>query len=87
MAAGEVSARSAGIVTAALERVGPFCDDAAVVRMEHAFTRTAADNDPDFPARVSQGWIEALNQTGSEPSEELLRQLQGAFYPQAVPRT
>ncbi len=47
--------------------------------MEHALTRTAAENDADFLARVSRSWAEALDQDGAEPSEELLRQLQGAF--------
>ena len=47
--------------------------------MEHALTRTAAENDPDFLARVARNWTDALDQDGAEPSEELLRQLQGAF--------
>ena len=47
--------------------------------MEHALTRTAAENDADFLARVARGWADALDQDGAEPSEELLRQLQGAF--------
>ena len=47
--------------------------------MEHALTRTAAENDPDFLARIARRWTDALDQDGAEPSEELLRQLQGAF--------
>ena len=47
--------------------------------MEHALTRTAAENDPDFLARVARNWTDALDQDGAEPTEELLRQLQGAF--------
>ena len=47
--------------------------------MEHALTRTAAENDPDFLARVARSWTDALDQDGAEPSEELSRQLQGAF--------
>ena len=47
--------------------------------MEHALTRTAAENDPDFLSRMARSWIDALDQDGAEPSEELLRQLQGAF--------
>ena len=38
--------------------------------MEHALTRTAAENDADFLARVSPRWAEALDQDGAEPSEE-----------------
>ena len=47
--------------------------------MEHALTRTATENDPDFLARVARSWTDALDQDGAEPSEELLRQRQGAF--------
>ncbi|MGO4806213.1 DUF222 domain-containing protein [Arthrobacter sp. 2MCAF15] len=47
--------------------------------MEHALTRTAAENDADFLVRVTCSWADALDQDGTEPSEELLRQLQGAF--------
>ncbi len=47
--------------------------------MEHALTRTAAENDADFLARVARSWTDAIDQDGAEPSEELLRQLQGAF--------
>ena len=47
--------------------------------MEHALTRTAAENDADFLVRVTRSWADAMDQDGAEPSEELLRQLQGAF--------
>ena len=47
--------------------------------MEHALTRTAAENDPDFLVRVARSWTDAVDQDGAEPSEEQLRQLQGAF--------
>lgn len=47
--------------------------------MEHALTVTAAENDHDFLARVAKHWADALDQDGGEPSEEVLRQLQGAF--------
>ena len=47
--------------------------------MEHALTRTAVENDPDFLARVARRWTDALDQDGAEPTEEVLRQLQGAF--------
>ena len=51
----------------------------AAARMEHALTRTAAENDADFLVRVARSWADAMDQDGAEPSEELLRQLQGAF--------
>ena len=79
VAAGEVASRAATIITAALAKVRHVCDAGALARMEHALTRTAAVNDADFLARVARGWADALDQDGAEPSEELLRQLQGAF--------
>ncbi len=79
VAAGEVPSRSATIITLALDRVRHVCDEATAARMEHALTRTAAENDPDFLARVARSWTDAIDQDGAEPSEELLRQLQGAF--------
>ena len=79
VAAGEVASRAGTIITLALERVRHVCDAEAAARMEHALTRTAVENDPDFLARVARSWTDALDQDGAEPSEELLRQLQGAF--------
>jgi hypothetical protein len=79
VAAGEVASRAATVITLALDRVRHSCHPEAAAAMEHALTRTAAENDADFLARVSRSWAEALDQDGAEPSEELLRQLQGAF--------
>ncbi|SDM07202.1 DUF222 domain-containing protein, partial [Arthrobacter sp. ok362] len=79
VAAGEVASRAATVIAVALERVRPLCDADAAARMEHALTRTAAENDADFLVRVARSWADALDQDGAEPSEELLRQLQGAF--------
>ncbi|SDP58712.1 protein of unknown function, partial [Arthrobacter sp. ok909] len=79
VAAGEVASRAATIIAAALEKVRHVCDAGALARMEHALTRTAAEHDADFLVRVARGWADALDQDGAEPSEELLRQLQGAF--------
>ena len=79
VAAGEVASRAATLITLALHRVRHSCLPEATAAMEHALTRTAAENDADFLARVSRSWAEALDQDGAEPSEELLRQLQGAF--------
>ncbi|PVZ53645.1 DUF222 domain-containing protein, partial [Arthrobacter sp. H-02-3] len=79
VAAGQVASRAATIITAALEKVRHVCDAGTLGRMEHTLTRTAAENDADFLARVARGWADALDQDGAEPSEELLRQLQGAF--------
>ncbi|MET4135306.1 DUF222 domain-containing protein [Pseudarthrobacter sp. PvP090] len=79
VAYGEVASRAATIITLALDRVRHVCDAEAAAGMEHALTRTAVENDPDFLARVARSWTDALDQDGAEPSEELLRQLQGAF--------
>ncbi len=48
-------------------------------RMEHALTRTAAQYDTDFLTRVARRWTDAIDQDGSEPSEEELRRRQGVF--------
>src|SRR6478609_10004897 len=79
LAAGTVPSRSATIITQALGRVRPVCDAETAARMEHALTRTAAEHDPDFLARIANRWTDAIDQDGAEPTEELLRQLQGAF--------
>ncbi|MGP4032925.1 DUF222 domain-containing protein [Pseudarthrobacter sp. 1C304] len=79
VASGEVGSRSATIITLALDRVRHVCAPEAVDGMEYALTRVAAENDPDFLARVARKWVDALDQDGAEPSEELLRQRQGAF--------
>ncbi|MGY2747026.1 hypothetical protein ACVWZ8_004143 [Arthrobacter sp. UYCu723] len=79
VASGDVASRAATIITAALDRVRHTCDAESAAQMEHALTRTAAENDPDFLARVARSWTDALDQDGAEPSEELLRQLPGAF--------
>ncbi|MGP4032291.1 DUF222 domain-containing protein [Pseudarthrobacter sp. 1C304] len=79
VASGEVGSRAATIITLALDRVRHVCAPEAVDGMEYALTRVAAENDQDFLARVARKWVDALDQDGAEPSEELLRQLQGAF--------
>src|SRR6476620_1606346 len=79
VASGTVASRSATVITQALGRVRPVCDPETAARMEHALTRTAAEHDPDFLARIARRWVDAIDQDGAEPTEELLRQLQGAF--------
>src|SRR6478736_7280533 len=79
VAAGTVASRSATVITQALGRVRPVCDAETAVRMEHSLTRTAIEHDPDFLARIARRWTDAIDQDGAEPTEELLRQLQGAF--------
>ena len=79
VASGEVASRAATLVTLALDRVRHSCLPEAAATMEHALTVTAIENDADFLARIARRWTEALDQDGAEPSEELLRRLQGAF--------
>ncbi|MDN3936862.1 DUF222 domain-containing protein [Arthrobacter sp. YD4] len=78
-AGGEVPSRSATIITQALDRVRVLSDPATLARMEEVLTTLAAVHDPDFLTRVARRWIDGLDQDGTEPTEELLRQLQGAF--------
>jgi len=78
-AEGEVPSRSATIITQALDRVRVLTDTATVTRMEEALTTVAAVHDPDFLTRVARRWVDGLDQDGAEPTEELLRQLQGVF--------
>ncbi|MDQ0756962.1 HNH endonuclease signature motif containing protein [Arthrobacter sp. B3I4] len=78
-AAGDVPTRSATIINQALERVRPLCDAETAARMEHSLTRAAAEHDPDFLSRLARRWVDGIDQDGGEPSEELLRQLQGVF--------
>ncbi|MBB6403537.1 HNH endonuclease signature motif containing protein [Arthrobacter sp. AZCC_0090] len=79
LACGSIASRSASTITTALERVRPLCSPEAAADMEHALTMTAGENDADFLARIARRWTEAIDQDGTEPSEEALRHLQGAF--------
>jgi hypothetical protein len=79
VAGGTVASRSATIITLALDRVRHHAPAGTVAGMEHALTRTAVENDTDFVARVARQWVDAIDQDGSEPSEEELRHRQGAF--------
>ncbi|MBP1137431.1 hypothetical protein JOE31_003663 [Arthrobacter sp. PvP023] len=79
VASGSVSSRSATIITVALDRVRHHAPADTMARMEHTLTRTAAENDTDFVARVTRQLVDAADQDGSEPSEEELRHRQGVF--------
>lgn len=79
VAAGEIASRAASIICFSLERVRHVCLPEAAARMEHALARTAVENDQDFLTRIAKRWTDALDQDGEEPSEEELRQRQGAF--------
>jgi hypothetical protein len=79
LAAGTIASRPATIIALALDRVRHHASPDATLRMEHALTCTAAENDPDFLARIARHWTDAIDQDGSEPADHELRQRQGAF--------
>ncbi|MDQ0680746.1 hypothetical protein QFZ30_004128 [Arthrobacter pascens] len=79
LAAGTVASRPATIITLALDRVRHHATEDTTARMEHALTRTAAENDADFLTRIARRWTEAIDQDGTKPTDHELRQRQGAF--------
>ncbi|HET9348963.1 MAG TPA: DUF222 domain-containing protein [Arthrobacter sp.] len=79
VASGEISSRAATIISLSLDRVRHVSAPEDAARMEHALTRTAVENDPDFLTRIAKRWTDALDQDGEEPGEQELRQRQGAF--------
>ena len=74
-----VPSRSATIITMALDKVTHFASTDTIAAMERALTQTAIQSDPDFVATIARRWTDAIDQDGPEPTEEALRQLQGAF--------
>jgi hypothetical protein len=79
LATATISSSAGTVITTALERVRHIPDSDTFARMEHSLTRTAIENDQDFLTRIARRWVEAVEQDGSEPSEEELRHRQGAF--------
>ena len=79
VAEGTVATRTASIIALSLERVRHVAPPGTAATMEHALTLTAIENDADFLARIARRWTEAVDQDGAEPSEDVLRRLQGAF--------
>jgi hypothetical protein len=76
---GIISSRAGTTITTALDKVRHIPDPALIAEMEHNLTQTAIDNDHDFLTRIAHRWIDALDQDGTEPSEENLRHRQGVF--------
>ncbi|WGM21683.1 DUF222 domain-containing protein [Paenarthrobacter sp. OM7] len=74
-----VPSRSASIISTALDKVRNLTDEDTLTRMEHALTTTAVETDPDFVTTMAKRWIDAIDHDGPEPTEEILRQLQGVF--------
>ncbi|WP_223944835.1 HNH endonuclease signature motif containing protein [Arthrobacter sp. StoSoilB20] len=79
LATGDLPSRSATIISSALDKVRNLTDDATITRMEHALTKTAVESDPDFVTKMAKRWTDRIDQDGPEPTEEVLRQHQGAF--------
>ena len=79
LASALVPSRSATIISTALDKVRQLTDEDTITRMEHALTTTAIESDPDFVTKMAKRWTDRIDQDGPEPSEEVLRQLQGAF--------
>ncbi|MCT9871113.1 HNH endonuclease signature motif containing protein [Paenarthrobacter aurescens] len=74
-----VPSRSATIISTALDKVRNLTDQDTIARMEHALTTTAIETDPDFVTKMAKRWADRIDQDGPEPTEETLRQFQGAF--------
>ncbi|MBT2554631.1 DUF222 domain-containing protein [Arthrobacter sp. ISL-5] len=79
LATGTIASRAGTIITTALDRVRHLAAPADLARMEHTLTRTAIQNDHDFLTRIAHRWADAIDQDGTEPTEEDLRHRQGAF--------
>ncbi|WP_426976764.1 DUF222 domain-containing protein [Pseudarthrobacter sp. O4] len=79
VASGSIASRAATIIALALDRVRYAAPPETAARMEHALIMTAVESDHDFLTRIAKSWVDALDQDGDEPSEEELRQRQGAF--------
>jgi hypothetical protein len=79
LSAATIGSRSATVISLALDQVRHLADSETAHRMEHSLTRTAVQSDPDFVNRMAKRWVDAIDQDGTEPSEEELRHRQGAF--------
>ncbi|MDP9695281.1 UNVERIFIED_ORG: hypothetical protein J2X79_002858 [Arthrobacter globiformis] len=79
LTAGTIASRAGTIITTALDKVRHIPDRGLIAEMEHNLTLTAIENDHDFLTRIAHRWIDALDQDGTEPSEENLRHRQGVF--------
>ncbi|MEW1820856.1 DUF222 domain-containing protein [Arthrobacter sp. NPDC080031] len=74
-----VPSRSATVISTALDQVRHLADAETARQMEHSLTSTAAQSDPDFVSRMARRWVDAIDQDGTEPGEDELRNRQGAF--------
>ncbi|MFE4833204.1 DUF222 domain-containing protein [Arthrobacter sp. NPDC056691] len=79
LTAGIIASRAGTIITTALDKVRHIPNPGTIAEMEHNLTLTAIENDHDFLTRIAHRWIDALDQDGTEPSEETLHHRQGVF--------
>ncbi|MDQ4047161.1 MAG: HNH endonuclease [Actinomycetota bacterium] len=79
LAAGTIASRAGTIITTALDKARLIASPETLAEMEGALLDTATETDQDFLARIAHRWIDAIDQDGTEPSEEELRHRQGAF--------
>ncbi len=74
-----VSSHAATIITATLDRLQHHTTPETLDRIEQHLTQAATTTDPDFLTRLAQRWTDTIDADGTEPTEEALRQTQGAF--------
>lgn len=79
LAAPQMSSHAGTVISAALDRLEHLTTPAVLDQIEQDLSRTAAAADPDFLVRVARRWEETVDADGTEPSEEALRRIQGAF--------
>jgi Domain of unknown function (DUF222) len=79
VASAQLPSRSATVISVALDGVRHLIAEDAVAQLEQELTTVAVETDPDFLVKTAKAWTDAIDQDGAEPSEEALRQLQGAF--------
>jgi hypothetical protein len=80
MVAGEVSGHAAALVADSLARAAYSADIETLEAMEASLVQQAAETDADTLGMVAKTWETAVDQNGTEPSEEELKARQGVFY-------
>lgn len=79
LAAPELSSYSGTVISATLDRLEHLTTPEVLERIELDLSRIAVTADPDFLVRVARRWAETVDADGTEPGEEALRRIQGAF--------
>lgn len=79
LAAPQLSSYAGTVISATLDRLEHLTTPEVLGRIEQDLSRTAVTADADFLVRVARRWAETIDADGTEPSEEALRRIQGAF--------